>query len=205
MHAAIFVEDVSTAETVTVLLSRLLADYPEHTDQVVPFGGKQRMLGQLRGRFYTLARARYADRVIVVIDQDTEDCEQLKRRIYEDAVSAGLVYRNQPTSESVLRIRIAMTELESWFIGDPSAVRAAYPRLTERDLRLQRNQHPDTLPDAWEWLERRLTQRRYFPRGMRKVEAANAIATHLNLTPDANTSQSFRLFLRTLRETYNLV
>ncbi len=204
MHAAILVEDNSTEETVAILLSRLLANHPEHTAEIVPFGGKQRMLGRLRERFYMLARSHYADQVIVVIDQDTDDCEALKRRIHDDAVAAGLVYRNQLTSESSLRIRIAMTELESWFIGDPAAVRAAFPRLTERDMRLRRGQHPDDMPNAWEWLERRLMQRGYFPVGMRKVVAAEAIAPHLDLRPDANASHSFRLFLRTLRETYGL-
>ena len=204
MHAEFLVEDYSTEEAVAILLSRLLADHPERTARIASFNGKQRMLGQLRDRFGTLARTPYVDRVIVVIDQDRDDCEELKRRIYEDAVAARLVYRNQPTVESALRIRIAMTELESWFIGDPAAVRAAYPRLTERDLRLRRNERPDALPDAWEWLERRLMQRRYFPQGLRKLEAARAIAPHLDLSPEGNASRSFRLFLRTLRETYEL-
>lgn len=204
MHAEFLVEDYSTEETVAILLSRLLADHPERTAQVASFDGKHGMLGQLRERFGILARTPYVDRVIVVIDQDRDDCEELKRRIYEDAVAARLVYRNQTTAESALRIRIAMTELESWFIGDPAAVLAAYPRLSERDLRLRRNEPPDALPDAWEWLERRLMQRRYFPQGLRKIEAARAIAPHLNLSPEANASRSFRLFLRTLRETYEL-
>ena len=203
MHAAILVEDNSTEATVAILLSRLLANHPEHTAEIVPFGGKQRMLGRLRERFYMLARSHYADQVIVVIDQDTDDCEALKRRIYDDAVSAGLVLRYQSTPESSLRIRIAMTELESWFIGDPAAVRAAYPRITERDLRLRRRD-PDALSDASEWLGRRLTSHGYYSDRMRKIEAAQAIAPHLNLAPDANASQSFRLFLRTLRETYGL-
>lgn len=203
MHAAILVEDNSTEATVAILLSRLLANHPEHTAEIVPFGGKQRMLGRLRERFYMLARSHHADQVIVIIDQDTDDCEALKRRIYDDAVSAGLVLRYQSTPESSLRIRIAMTELESWFIGDPAAVRAAYPRITERDLRLRRRD-PDALSDASEWLGRRLISHGYYSGRMRKIEAAQAIAPHLNLAPDANASYSFRLFLRTLRETYGL-
>lgn len=203
MHVAILVEDDSTEATASILLSRLLASHPEHTAEVVSFDGKQRMLGRLRERFYMLARSHYADRVIVVIDQDTDDCEALKRRIYDDAVSAGLVHHYQSTSESSLRIRIAITELESWFIGDPAAVRAAYPRVTARDMRL-RQRESDTLIDASEWLNRRLTSRGYYSGRMRKIEAAQAIAPHLDLSPDANASHSFRLFLRTLRETYGL-
>ena len=204
IHAEFLVEDASTARVVSALLSRLRLNRDGRSGEVTSFGGKERMLRTLPGLFYTLARAQYADRVIVVIDQDTDDCEALKRHIHDDAVAADLVYRNQLTSESSLRIRIAMTELESWFIGDPAAVRAAFPHLTERDMRLRRGQHPDDMPNAWEWLERRLMQRGYFPVGMRKVVAAEAIAQHLDLSPEANASQSFRLFLRTLRETYEL-
>ena len=88
------------------------------------------MLRRLPGVFRAQARAGYADRVIVVIDQDDDSCYALKQRIHDIAVSVGLIYAGQPTATTRLRIRIATTELESWFIGDPAAVRAAYPRLS---------------------------------------------------------------------------
>ena len=97
-----------------------------------------------------------------------------------------------------------MTELESWFIGDPIAVRSAYPRVTAGDMRITVKDGVDTLPNAWEWLEHRLIRRRYYITRMPKVEVARMISEHLNLAPDANASHSFRLFLRTLRETYGL-
>ena len=103
-----------------------------------------------------------------------------------------------------LRVRIATTELESWFLGDPEAVRASYPRLTPRDLRLSNRLTPDDLQDAAEWLQRRLIRRGYYVGRMPKVEVAKNIAINLNLDPDHNTSRSFRLFLRTLREVYGL-
>lgn len=188
----------------SVLLSRLIGNRAEHSFEIQPFNGKDRMLRRLQGVFRARARAGYADRVIVVIDQDEDSCYALKQRIYENALAAGLVYAGQPTVETKLRIRIATTELESWFIGDPAAVRAAYPRLTERDLRLRRREHPDTMAHAWEWLQRRLVSRGYCADRMPKAEVARAIAPHLDLSPEANASHSFRLFLRTLRETYEL-
>ena len=203
MHAEILVEDRSTVATVRVLLSRMVPSGNGHSWRITPFDGKDSMPPRLPGTFRGLARSRHADRVIVVIDQDRDSCYALKQRISEMAASVGLIRTNQPTAETALRIRIVMTELESWFIGDPPAVRAAYPRVTERDMRLRRRE-PDTLIDASEWLERRLVVRGYYPRRLPKVDVAEAIAPHLNLAPDANASQSFRLFLRTLRETYEL-
>ena len=204
MHADVLVEDRSTAAAVSVLLSRLIGNRAEHSSEIQPFNGKDRMLRRLQGVFRAQARAGYADRVIAVIDQDDDSCYELKQQIYQSALTAGLIYAGQPTLETKLRIRIATTELESWFIGDPAAVRAAYPRLTERDLRLRRREHPDTMAHAWEWLQRRLVSRGCYADRMPKAEVARAIASHLDLSPEANASRSFRLFLRTLRETYEL-
>ncbi len=161
------------------------------------------MLRNLPAIFYALAQARYADRIIVVIDQDRDDCERLKQDIWAMGISSGLTQPAESSSDPMLRVRIAMTELESWFLGDVHAVRAAYPRVREREIRVAGD--VDLQQDAWEHLQRTLLQHRYFETRMPKATVAQAIATHLNLTPDANTSQSFRLFLRTLRETYDLV
>ena len=126
MHVEILVEDRSTAAG-GVILGRLLPDSPDFTWRTTPFHGKQRMLKHLPGTLYSLAQARYADRVIVVIDQDRDDCVTLKQDIVEIAIEQGLVPREHLTIDTLLRVRIAMHELETWFLGDPDAVRAAYP------------------------------------------------------------------------------
>ena len=162
------------------------------------------MLGKLRATLAAIGRGSFADMVIVVIDSDMDDCRALKARIHADAVAAHLIFPDQPTSDSAIRIRLAMTELESWFIGDMMAVRAAYPRITRRDMRLRSGESVDSLPQAWEWLERQLIRRGYFVTRMPKVEVARTIAAHLSLDPTRNTSRSFQLFLRTLREVYGL-
>ncbi len=204
MHAEILVEDQSTAETVDVLLRRLRVEALGHTWNTRFFGSKPNMLGKLRATLAAIRRGSFADMVIVVIDSDMDDCRALKARIHADAVAAILIYPGQPTSDSALRIRLAMTELESWFIGDMVAVRSAYPRITRRDMRLRAGESADSLPHAWEWLERQLIRRGYFVTRMPKVEVARTIAAHLSLDPNHNTSRSFRLFLRTLREVYGL-
>ena len=205
MYSEFFVEDESTAAAIEIILERLYGSGGSFAGaRVRPLRGKQRMLKTLPGIFQSRVQMRHVDRLIVVIDGDNDDCHKLKAQIYTQAVEAGLIRLDQPTYLSRLRIRIAMTELESWFIGDPRAVQAAYPRLTVRDMRLRAAEEVDSLNQAWEWLERRLIQRGYYATRMPKVEVACAISAHLNLSPDANASPSFRLFLRTLCELYEL-
>ena len=114
------------------------------------------------------------------------------------------VVRQRSAATTNIRMRIAVTELEAWFIGDVAATRAAYPRISDTDLSIRRWQEADAVPDAWEWFEKRLIRRRYYVTRMPKIEVARNIAANLNLDPNHNTSRSFRLFLRTLREVYGL-
>lgn len=206
MHVELFVEDPSTETAVGIILRRLLVGAPASsaTWRVQSLHDKPQMLRKLLAIFRALARGHYADRIVVVIDGDSDDCRELKRQILENAITANLIASNERTAESRLRIRIAMTELESWFIGDPAAVRSAYPRVTAGDMKITAKDSVDTLPNAWEWLEHRLIRRGYYITRMPKVEVARMISEHLDLSAEANASHSFRLFLRTLRETYEL-
>lgn len=201
-HAEVLVEDESTAVAVDVILQRLVGESSMQTWHLTPFRGKERMLRNLPAIFYSLGQARYADKVVVVIDQDRDDCQWLKSQIWQMAVSGGLVGPDETTQQTSLRVRIAMTELESWFLGDTHAIRTAYPRVGEREVRVSGD--VDLRQSAWEFLQRPLLRHRYFDTRMPKTIVAKAIAPHLDLSPDANASQSFRLFLRTLRETYGL-
>lgn len=202
MHVELLLEEESAAIAVDTLLKRMLNDMSTSTWRIQYFRGKQDMFRKLPPTLRSLARANYADWTIVMLDSDRDDCVQLKRSVIELAEAAGLIHPDQPTSHSRVRVRIATTELESWFLGDPEAICSAFARVSRRDLRL--NADVDSLQDAWERLERTLIQRRYYAERMRKKEVARLISEHLNLSADHNTSRSFRLFLRTLREVYGL-
>jgi hypothetical protein len=69
-------------------------------------------------------------RIVVIVDEDRQDCLDIKGRLEEAAQQAGLVTRStgeQPGGFQVLN-RIAIEELEAWFFGDPEAIKAAYRR-----------------------------------------------------------------------------
>ena len=202
MHVEFLVEDSSSDAMIEVLLGRLLSADPHgegHSWRIHPFRGKQRMLQRLPKVMAGILAADFADGIVVLLDADRDDCVNLKQSLRDMVSSLG--YQDESTE---IWIRIAVTELESWFIGDPAATRAAYPRITDGDLRLRAWRNPDSVPDAWEWLEKLLIRRGHYVTRMPKTLVARNIAENLNLYPDRNTSVSFCLFLRTIREIYDL-
>lgn len=206
MHVEFLVEDASSAATVEVLLERLLTDATnagEHSWRIHSFDGKHRLLDNLAPVAEGIFASRFADRIVVLIDADRDDCVALKQSLLERMPSHTVTGQGSQSVSGVW-IRIAVTELESWFIGDRLATREAYPQITAGDLRLRHWQDADSVADAWEWLEALLIRRGHYVTRMPKVEVARNIARRLSLEPDSNTSRSFRLFLRTLREVYEL-
>ena len=206
MHVEFLVEDASSEAAIEVLLERLFSESPRghgHSCRIHPFGGKQRMLAGLPRALTGVLRAGVEQAIIVLIDADQDDCVALKQQL-QQMVDAAMSKHYLRDRETKVWIRIAVAELEAWFLGDPQATRAAYSRVTAGDLRLGTWQEPDNVPDTWEWLERLLIRRGHYVTRMPKIEVARNIARHLDLESDRNRSQSFRLFLRTMREAYQL-
>lgn len=95
--------------------------------------------------------------------------------------------------------RIVIEELEAWYFGDWEAVRQAYPRASANIPRRAGCRDPDAIKGGtWKAFERVMKKHGYFAAGLRKVEAAESIAAHIN--PDRNTSRSFGVFRSTLAE-----
>ena len=87
--------------------------------------------------------------------------------------------------------RLAIEELEAWYFGDWSAVKSAYQRVPVNIPRTARYRDPDMITGGtWEAFQRILQRAGYFETGLRKIEAARAIAAHM--TPSENTSRSFQ-------------
>jgi hypothetical protein len=132
--------------------------------------------------------------IIVLIDRDDEDCKTLKNILEKITVDAGLGTHSNPKRNKVQVInRIAIEELEAWFFGDWAAVIETYPRM---DVNLPNKagfRQPDQIKGGtWEALERELKKKNYFKTGLRKIECAREIASHME--PNRNTSPSFKAF-----------
>jgi len=176
-HLEVLVEEPSMEAFLAELLPRMLngqATFSIHTHQ-----GKRDLIGKLAGRLRGYARwLPDSARIIVLLDRDDSDCSILKDQLENDAKNAGLLTRTAADASTWQVVnRLAIEELEAWYFGDWTAVRAAYPKVSAVIPRQAPYRNPDAIAGGtWEALERILRNAGYFSGGLRKVEAASAIA-----------------------------
>ena len=114
--------------------------------KIVNFRSKSRLLKELvaRLRAYRARVERGEDvRILVLVDRDDDDCLELKRGLNTAAAQARLSSRSRPDPDG--GFRVVVEELESWFLGDPAALRAAFPSLPGRQTGLR----PVPQPGQW--------------------------------------------------------
>lgn len=190
MHIEILVEEQSMEETLKILLPRMLPT--ETTYRILNFQGKQNLLKQLPSRLRGYKWISDDYRIVVLLDEDRQNCIDLKQKLETAAQQARLSTKTSAGSSrfQVLN-RIVIEELEAWFLGDIEAMRQAYPNLPETLPRKFKT--PDAVSGGtWETLERTMKRHGYFKGGYAKVEAARAISAHMD--PDRNRSKSFQVF-----------
>ncbi|MBM2815206.1 MAG: uncharacterized protein HW421_1968 [Ignavibacteria bacterium] len=192
MHLEILVEELSARKVLDNLLPRLIIN--EHTYRIITYQGKPDMLKKLPGTLRGYSNWISNDmRIIILIDLDNDNCIELKQRLEDNAIKANLSTKSQNSSQSHFQVmnRIAIEEIEAWFLGDAEAIRTAYPRVSYYE-RKEKYRNPDTISGAWETLERILQNAGYFLSGLRKVEVADNISQ--NMQPLKNRSKSFLTF-----------
>ena len=172
------------------LLPRLLP--ATCTFEIHAFQGKQDLLGKLPARLRGYRHWLPAEwRLVVLVDQDDDDCRELKTELEQASASAELLSRTAAGGHPWQVVnRVAIEELEAWYFGNWEAVRSAYPRVSRTVPQQARYRDPDAIRGGtWEAFERVLQHRGYFTTGLRKVEAARAVAAHFD--PDRCRSHSF--------------
>ncbi|MBI3920987.1 MAG: DUF4276 family protein [Armatimonadetes bacterium] len=182
----------------SILLPKILG---ELSFQIHPYQCKDELLKRLPERLRGYAKwIPEAWRIVVVVDRDDDDCKRLKARLERIAAAAFLTTRSAASGRPYSLVnRIAIEELEAWYFGDWEAVLAAYPRLPSDVPAKAAFRDPDAIKGGtWEAFERILQRAKYFKGGLRKIEAARAVAEHWD--PARNTSASFRAFRDVLQE-----
>jgi hypothetical protein len=175
------VEGQAEKDLLDVLMPRVLPEGVRH--RVIPFEGKQDLEKQMcrRIRGYQNPAARF----IVLRDQDSHaDCKALK---------AGLIARCEGTGrEAHCLVRIACTELETFYLADLAAVERALemPGLA-RQQGSRKFRHPDALGSPSRELKA-LTKLRY-----EKRAGSRLIGEQLDL--DNERSPSFKHLLAGVR------
>lgn len=179
-------EEPSTEAALEVLLPQIA---PACSFTVHPHNGKLELLARLPSKlkgYGHVLRAQEDWRVVVLLDEDRQDCKKLKKQIVEFGRSAGIQHS--------LLARVAVEELEAWFLGDVPALSAAYPKVPPTLSNRRGFRDPDAIPNGtWEALQRVLQGAGYYRGGgLPKIEAARAIAARMNV--EQNQSRSFRVF-----------
>jgi hypothetical protein len=197
-HVEVLVEEPSMEAALRVFLPRVLVGV---SFQVYPYQCKDDLLKRLPERLKGYAAWLPNEwRVVVVVDRDSGDCHALKQQLENMAIDAGLRSRSTAPGQPYQIVnRLAIEELEAWYFGDWDAVRAAYPRAPVAIPSQASYRDPDAVRGGtWEAFERILKRVGYFQTGLRKIEAARAIAAHWQ--PHTNRSRSFQVFLEALQE-----
>lgn len=134
MRLHILVEGAADEAFLKVWLPRFI---PQHSFKIIPHQGKGRLsenpqakpnpvrrglLDQLPAklRAYEKSLNPKTDRVLVLIDSDEEPCQQLKKRLLR------LLKRCAPNL--VALVRVAVEEMEAFYLGDRAAVKRSFPR-----------------------------------------------------------------------------
>ncbi len=191
----VLVEEQSAEEALRHLLPKILRG--RGRAKVINLGSKHKLLKALPSRLAAYKKRMEGGeslRVAVLVDRDSDDCAVLKRDLEQMASQAGLSTKTFPDAlgEFVVLNRIVVEELESWFIGDPEALRNAFTSLPVISQKTGIFRNPDN-GGSWEALHRFLKKHGIYKSSFPKIDAARRIAPHLDIS--ANKSRSFQAFV----------
>jgi hypothetical protein len=201
VHIEILVEDSSGRRLMEHLLPKLVGpDGAPHTWRIHAYKGVGRIPKDLTARSDPSRRILLAqlprllrgyvtpgiDAVVVILDADKSDCSRFLDELKQLAHSCGSIARTL--------FRIAIEETEAWYLGDRTALLAAYPRARRRILA---GYAQDSVCGTWELMAdavhpggSRAIKRAGWPLpGQIKHEWADSIGPHMD--PDRNVSPSF--------------
>ena len=200
MHLEFLVEEVSAERALRALLPKIVGGNTSF--DIHAYQGKRDLLSKLPSRLrgYRHWIAATNTKVVVLVDEDRQDCHQLKAELEKAAVQAGFTTKTTAGAGQPFAVlnRILVEELEAWFFGDCEAIRAAYPRVPVSLQNRRRFRNPDAIAGGtWEQLDRVLQRAGYHQGGLAKTVAASEIAALMD--PARNRSTSFQHFLNGLQ------
>ena len=190
MHIEFLVEEPSTEVALNFIVPKIIGD--THTLKIHNFQNKARLLKRLPERMKAYANSVQDDwRIVIIVDEDRCDCQELKRKLC-DASSVVTKHKG-----NIVLHRIAVEELESWFIGDVTAIRAEYEKIPVSLSQQAKFRNPDTIKGGtWEQLDKILKKYGY-ETGLQKIDFAEKVSPHMDV--ENNLSRSFQIFRDGLR------
>ena len=205
MHIEILVEDSSGEKLLSQLLPQILGQNGEpHTWRMKAYKGigripqglsakadpaKRILLDQLPRLLQGYGKTPGIDAVVVVLDTDWRDCKEFLHEL------KSVVERCKSAPRTLFRM--AIEEIEAWYLGDRAALQKAYPR-AKREV-LDRYVQ-DSVCNTWELLAdavhaggvAAIKKVGWWQSGQVKHEWAEKIGPHMRI--DQNSSPSFMKF-----------
>ena len=203
MHFVFFMEEDSLEAALTQLLPKILPS--NITFNIHRYEGKPDLLAKVPNRLKGYQTSLPPDwKIVVLIDEDREDCLKLKEKLEIMAISAGLITKSSCQIDKSFQVlnRIVVEELEAWFFGDVEAICQAYPKVSPHLAKQKQYRDPDAIKGGTsEALERVLQTAGYHLGGLQKKKASSEISQYMN--PESNRSKSFKVFYKGLLEIIN--
>lgn len=174
MNKIVFLlEEPSLKEFLDIYLPRLL---PGLDFLCVKHEGKQDLEKSIPRKLRGWDQATF----VVVRDNDSADCRRLKARLLELCKQG-----DRPDT----LVRLAVQEIEAWYLGAPEALAAAYARPAIADIgRKAKYRNPDALGSPARELFRLIPE-------FRKLDGARRMGRTMPTAAEANRSHSFRVFV----------
>ncbi len=183
MTLVFLLEELSAQEMLKGLLPRILPTDIE--TKYIVFEGKSDLEKRLELK---IKGWRTPDSFFIVLrDKDSGNCLEIKRKLVEKCHSAG-----RPDT----LVRIACHELESWYLGDLSAIEKGLNLKLSESQNHRKFRDPDLLSNASQELAK-ITRNTY-----QKVSGSRAIAPFLDIA--SNRSISFTHFISGLKRFYSV-
>lgn len=157
MHIEFLVEDSSGEKMLSQLLPKILGEQGEpHTWRMKAYKGigrippglsvkadpaKRMLLDQLPRLLRGYGKTVGIDAVVVVLDTDSRECNAFLKEL------KSLLAKCQPAPRTLFRL--AIEEMEAWYLGDSQSILKAYPR-AKREVIARYLQ--DSVCGTWELL-----------------------------------------------------
>ncbi|WP_333411023.1 DUF4276 family protein [Microcoleus sp. T2B6] len=203
LHLELLVEEASLESALTQLLPKIVPSTV--SSKIHAFRGKPDLLANLPNRLKGYQAWLPPDwKIVILIDEDREDCLKLKQQLEIMAISSGLITKSSCQKDKSFQVlnRIVVEELEAWFFGDVEAIRQAYPKVSPNLANQKKYREPDAIKGGTaEALERVLRNAGYHQGGLEKYKASSEISKYMN--PESNLSKSFKVFYQGLLEIIN--
>ncbi len=184
MRVEFLLEESSMVNVLTEILPKILPkEYQLNTNCFLrPHQGKSDLRKSIPNKVKAFSNSPEAVKIVILHDQDSNDCIELKRQIRELCTQSG---------DCPVLIRIVCKELEAWYLGNMNAIQAIYPRFKAPNyIKKAKFRNPDVCNAAEEL-------RKIIPT-FQKGNASREIPKFLNV--EQNSSESFIQFRDGLRK-----